>query len=127
MTGGAMPPAAIDIDGDSLVVQIEGADKLWAMKSRLEIPLADVVDARVAGDEARGWQGIRVGGTEVPGVIKAGQFYWKGRWVFCDMHHPDKAIAIDLQHEQYEKLLVEVDDPDREVARIRDAAAANPG
>jgi hypothetical protein len=122
-----MPPAKIDIKGDSLVVQLEGADKLWAFTSKLEIPLADVVDSRIAGDEARGWQGLRMGGTEVPGVIRAGQFYHHGRWVFCDIHHPDKVIAIDLQHEHYDKLLVEVDDPEGEVARIHDAAGANPG
>jgi hypothetical protein len=36
--------ASISISRDSLVVDIEGADKLWALKSRLAIPLAHVAD-----------------------------------------------------------------------------------
>ena len=45
--------AQVHIDGDALVVEIEGLDKLWALKSRLEIPLVNVR-----------------GATADPGVIK---------------------------------------------------------
>ena len=34
--------ALVHIDGDDLVVVIEGLDKLWALKSSLTIPLANV-------------------------------------------------------------------------------------
>ena len=37
--------AKVHIDGDSLIVEIEGSDKLWALKSRLIIPLANVLGA----------------------------------------------------------------------------------
>ena len=39
--------ASIEVSRDSLVVHAEGADMLWAMKSRLQIPLANVVSAWV--------------------------------------------------------------------------------
>ena len=45
--------ASEEVSGDSLVVHIEGTDRLWAIKSRLEIPLANVVSAAAAGAEAR--------------------------------------------------------------------------
>ena len=44
--------ASIEVTRDSLIVRIEGADRLWAMKSRLEIPLANMVRAASAGAEA---------------------------------------------------------------------------
>ena len=34
--------ARVDIDGGKLVIEMEGLDKLWSLKSRLEIPLANV-------------------------------------------------------------------------------------
>ena len=34
--------AHVSINGDDLVVEIEGMDKLWSLKSRLVIPLANV-------------------------------------------------------------------------------------
>lgn len=72
--------ASIEVTGDSLIVYVEGMDRLWSLKSRLEIPLANVVSAASASAEARSWlHGIRVGGTHVPGVITAGRFYADGR------------------------------------------------
>jgi hypothetical protein len=52
------------------VAHIEGTDRLWAIKSRLEIPLANAVSAAPASAEARSWlHGIRVGGAHIPGVL----------------------------------------------------------
>ena len=118
-------PAAIDITGNSLVIELTGADKLWALKSRLEVPIANVVGVTAAPGDAREWlHGVRLGGTHIPGVISAGRFYSHGRWVFWDVHDPDKAIGIELRDERYDKLVVEVADPQAEVARISAVIAA---
>jgi hypothetical protein len=118
-------PARIETTEGSLIVHIEGADKLWALKSRLDIPLAHVLDARPAREEAHKWlHGIRLGGTHIPGVISAGRFHSEGSWVFWDVHDADKAIGIDLADEHYNKLVIEVAEPETEIARIRKAKAA---
>ena len=118
-------PTSIDIKGDSLIVDIEGADKLWTLKSRLEIPLANVVGADTAEAEAREWlHGIRLGGTHIPGVISAGRFYSHGKhgkWVFWDVHDPAKAIGIELRDEHYSKLIVGTDNPEDQIKRISTA------
>ena len=115
--------AQITISGDALIVDIRGADRLWALKSRLEIPLAHVTGAGPAQAEARKWlHGVRLVGTEVPGVLAAGRFYAHGKWVFWDVHHPAKAIGIDLRDERYSRLVIEADDPENQVRRIREAA-----
>ena len=44
-----------EVSGDSLIVHVEGAGKLWAMKSQLQIPLANVVSAARASEEAHSW------------------------------------------------------------------------
>src|SRR5947209_9136911 len=57
-------PASIDINQDQLVIEITGPDKLWALRSRLDIPLANVVAVEPAAEEAHRWlHGMRLGGT----------------------------------------------------------------
>ena len=58
------------------MLHVRGADKLWALKSSLEIPLVHIAGVRADQEAARGWyHGIRMPGTNVPGVITAGTFY----------------------------------------------------
>jgi hypothetical protein len=119
--------AVISITDGSLVVELQGADKLWALKSRLEIPVANVAGAAPAAEEARRWlHGARLGGTHIPGVISAGRFYDHGSWVFWDVHDPAKAIGIDLRGEHYSKLVIEVENPEEQINMIRAAAASPP-
>ena len=70
--------AKVEIDGDSLIVEIEGSDKLWALKSRLIIPLANVLGATADPGVIKEPKGIRAPGAHVPGVITAGTFHIHG-------------------------------------------------
>ena len=80
-----------------------------------KLPLADP-------EAAHGWyHGIRMPGTNVPGVIAAGKFYQDGKRVFWDVHHPEKSIVINLHDERYSELVVEVDDPEAAVRLIQNA------
>jgi hypothetical protein len=114
--------AELEITSDALVIRVVGADRIWALKSRLEVPLAHVVGAEPDEKEARRWwHGIRAPGTNLPGVITAGTFYQHGERVFWDVRHPEKAVAIRLRDERYSRLVIEVDDPDGTVAAINAA------
>jgi hypothetical protein len=120
--------ASITLTPDTLIIDIEGTDKLWALKSRLQVPLANVAAVAPAESEAREWlHGIRLGGTHIPGVITAGRFYSHGKWVFWDMHDPAKAICIELRNEHYSKLIVEVDNPEDQISQIRQATGQTQG
>lgn len=114
--------ARIEYTRDSLIIHVEGWDKVWALRSQLTMPLTHVIGAEVASEEAQQlWKGLRIGGTSLPGVITAGTFYNHGEWVFWDVHDADKAIAIHLTHEHYAHLVVQVDDPEATVAIINRA------
>ena len=103
-----------------LTLDVRGADKLWAFKSTLEIPLAHVASVRADPEVARGWyHGIRLPGTNLPGVITAGTFYQDGKRVFWDVHHPEDTIVIDLHDERFNQLIVEVADPPAAVRLIQ--------
>ena len=103
--------ADVEYTGDTLVVHVKGWDKIWALKSRLEIPREHVIGAGPVGEEARQWKGWRMPGTQIPGVMTASTFIKEGGRVFWDLHDADRAIAIRLRDDQYRELIVEVADP----------------
>ena len=114
--------AEVDLTEEALVVRVRGADRLWALKSRLEIPLSHVVGAEADPGVALGWRkGVRAPGTYVPGVIAAGTFYQEGERVFWDVHDPHRTVVIRLRDERYARLVIEVEDPPATVAAIRAA------
>jgi hypothetical protein len=112
----------LSIAEGKLVLHVQGADKLWAFKSSLEIPLVHIAGVRTDPEIALGWyHGIRMPGTNVPGVITAGTFYQDGKRVFWDVHHPEKTIVIDLHDERFNQLVVEVADPNAAVKLVQTA------
>ncbi|UGT55193.1 hypothetical protein [Nocardia asteroides] len=115
--------AEVSIDGADLVVRIEGLDKLWALKSRLVIPLTNVRGATVDPGIVKERKGIRAPGTHLPGVITAGTFHIDGEQVFWDLRDPDKAVVVELADERYARLVIEVDNPAEVVALIEKACA----
>jgi hypothetical protein len=112
----------VSLQGDRVVFDVEGIDKLWALRSRLQIPLAHV--AAVESDPSQvgmWWHGIRLLGTNVPGIFSAGTFYYHGEMVFWDVHDPAQTIIVSLVHERYKKLILEVADPAATIAELRAA------
>lgn len=112
----------VSIAGDRVHFDVEGWDKVWAFKSQLDIPLAHIRSVRVDPDAAAGWwHGLRMPGTQVPGIITAGTFYQSVGAVFYDVHDPQRTIVLELDHEHYKRLVVEVEDPAATVAQLQAA------
>lgn len=112
----------VSVEGDRVRFDVDGWDKMWALKSRLEIPLAHITSVRVDPEPARGWwHGFRMPGTQIPGVLTAGTFYQHDGAVFYDVHDPEHTIVIELDHEHYRRLIVEVADPAAAVSLLEDA------
>ncbi len=110
--------------GSMLRFEIEGFDKVLALKGHLELPLTHVRSARVDPDAAKGWwHGVRLPGTDIPGFVTAGSFYQSGRMVFYDVHHAEHAIVVELADDSYDRLIVEVRDPAGTAAMINAAVA----
>jgi hypothetical protein len=104
-----------------LTLRVQGADKLWAFKSTLEIPLVHIAGVRADPEIARGrWHGVRMPGTNIPRVITAGTFYQDGKRIFWDVHNPANTVVITLRDERYDELVVEVSDPPAALKMIQD-------
>ena len=112
----------LSISDGNLVLHVRGADKLWAFKSSLEIPLAHITAIRADPAIAHGWwHGLRMPGTNIPGVLTAGTFYQDGKRIFWDVHNPDNTVVIGLRDERYNELIVEVPDPKVAVELVKAA------
>ena len=101
--------------GDNILFTVQGLHKVWAFKSSLTIPRAHIAGARQDADAARDLHGFRALGTSVPWLIKAGTFYLHGEGglkpTFVDVMHPEQTVIIDLHDEEYQQLIIEVEDP----------------
>jgi hypothetical protein len=112
----------VTLQSDRVVFEVEGLDKLWALRSRVDIPLTHIVNAEFDADQVgRWWHGWKLIGTDVPGLFAAGTFYYHGELVFWDVHDPARTVIVSLDHERYKKLIIEVADPETVVARLQAA------
>lgn len=110
--------ATVSIEGADLVVNVEGMDKLWTLKSRLTIPMGSVRGATYDPGIVADPKGRRGPGMHVPGIIVAGTFHQNGAKVFWDVRDEKMAVVIELEHETYQRLVIQVPDPRATVALI---------
>jgi hypothetical protein len=112
----------VTIEGINAAFTVEGLHKLWCLRSRLEIPLAHITGVEVNADQVgRWWHGLKVLGTDVPGLFAGGAFYYHGELVFWDVTDPAKTIIVSLNDERYRKLILEVADPQMTATTLRAA------
>ncbi len=122
----------LDVRGTTLVVNVNKRDKWSAYTPTLSIPLEHVLGAEADPEiERTMWRGWAFGR---PG-------FWRSRIFGEDGAHraPDpgvrfynprhscagKAVVVRLQDEDYERLVVEVEDPEGAVERINRAVEAH--
>lgn len=114
--------ASVAILGRSLIVSLGTAGHASAPAGRLEIPLEHVAGAESGAELAHRWlDGVRLGTTHIPGAIAAGWYRTHERWGYWEVRDPARAIWIELHDEAYNRIVVDVDDPDDALTRIREA------
>ena len=115
----------VTVLGDTVVFEVEGLDRVFALRSRVEIPLTHITGAEFdPAQVGRWWHGWKLLGTDVPGLFAAGTFHYHGELVFWDVRDLAKTVIVSLDHERYRKLIIEVEDPDAVRTMLR-AAKSN--
>jgi len=99
-----------------IIFTVEGWHKLWSFRSELRIPRAHIKGVRCDPAAAAHLAGIRAAGTYVPGLITAGTFYLDNmpnhKPTFFDVRHRDHTLVVDLEAEEFNHLIIEVEDPE---------------
>jgi hypothetical protein len=102
--------ADLTVIDDSLVVRIEGAERILSQERELRIPLAHIVGVVRDPDPFFRVEGVRASpGTHLDDDDE--RSFWA-----VDDHA--KAIVVILRDNEFEKLVVDVDDPDAAVRLI---------
>ncbi|MEV3936396.1 hypothetical protein AB0K52_10515 [Glycomyces sp. NPDC049804] len=112
--------AVLEYTDTHLTVRLSGARRVFGRWRPLAIPLAAVTAVRADPAAARAFPGARWGvATNIPGLVNLGSFRRGGSRDFWDVADPDRAIVVELDGAQYDRLLLEVDDPEAAVAAMR--------
>jgi hypothetical protein len=116
--------AALQYTDTHLTITLTGARRALGRRRPLSVPLAAITDVRADPAAARAFPGVRWGvASNIPGVVNVGSFRRGGRRDFWDVADPDRAIVIELDGARYDRLLLEVDDPEGAVAEVRARSA----
>ncbi len=115
--------STVEVRGDTLVVNVKKRDKASMFVPTMKIPLDHVLGAEADPEvERRLWRAW-VLRSSTPGAYGGPdpevRFYQPRHYL------AHKAIVIRLKDEGYERLVVEVEDPDGAVARINQAVGAS--
>ncbi|MCL4545818.1 MAG: hypothetical protein M1118_14725 [Chloroflexi bacterium] len=116
--------ATVDVTASTLTVHVSGLDRVLAFRGRLEVPLSHVVGAEYNPKETQQeleafWKETFIPGAVSHSDVLVGTFTEHGDRIFWDVHHPDRAVIINLSHEKYAKIIVEVDNPQETASRIQ--------
>ncbi len=108
----------VSIGKDKLTIKLDGTKKILALKSKIVIPLRNV--AKVSTEQVKPiWLPRMRIGTHVPGAFMAGTFWLKGGKTFFFVKDFSECITIHLQNHEYSKVIVQVDENDKEVVASR--------
>jgi len=102
---------SIEIVDGNLHVVVKGFDKILALKSSFTIPLTHIQSIQIRPEEVFNfWHGLRIG-TNIPGIISAGTFIQSDGAIFMEFRHEHRTVGINLIHEKYKALYLEVPEP----------------
>jgi hypothetical protein len=80
-------------------MRVCGLQRLWAMKERIDVPLASIETVLVDGEQARaGALGTRNPSTSVPGLLTAGTFNEGVAHTFWDLHNTANAQVLNVNY-----------------------------
>ena len=111
---------SVTVSGELAVFELQKMHKLWALRSRLEIPLRHIAAVHADPNVTMGlFERLKLVGSYLPGIFAAGTFWEHEGLVFWDVHDRAHAIVVELRDEHYKRLVLEVEHPAEVVALLQ--------
>ncbi len=113
--------ARVQVANDKLEITLSLGDEILSLHGTFHLPYSHITSVSTEQVPDAWFRGIRIG-TNLPGVKTAGTFITSDGTIFYDFHNPDRCLTLDLNHETYRQVVVEVDagqDPNSLAASIR--------
>ncbi len=115
----------VRIEGDTAIFEVLGSHRFWALRDKVKVRLENIRSVRHDPTVTLGWwEGWRMPGTHIPGLIIAGTYYRDGQKRFWDVTDPRRTIVVELENEEYDRLIVDVENPRETVERLDAALGA---
>ena len=106
---------AVALTDSGIEVRLTGMDLVWSLRGTVTVPWSDVVGARVVDAKAaRSRLLLRIGGTGLSGVVKAGRFTVRdepGVREFWVTYRDPEFLEIETTQERPKRIVLQV--PDR--------------
>ena len=109
---------SISVQGSVVTIKIIGFHKFLALKSQIQFNQNNIRNIKIAEDTLRSPL-IRAPGTRIPWIITAGTYIGKGKKEFWDKVYKKKSIEIELENEQYTKIVVNVENPEEIIKLLK--------
>ena len=113
----------VSIQNNNLVVTMTGLRRIFTLRKELSFPLGSVKgvthDPTISSDYPSGWEKRK--GTNVFRTYYGGTFRKNGEQIFWDVLKPENTIVVTLQDQEFQRLIIEVDDPKEAVQMIEQA------
>ena len=113
----------VRVENNQLIITVQGARKLFSLKSEVAIGLDNVTGVK-RGLEWKELPGLLTSvriGARIPGFYFGGRFYQEGNKAFYDVKKAENAVIIDIKDEDFDTVVIGVDDCEATVALIEQA------
>jgi len=111
--------ARLRIEGEELVLDLSGLEKLEGFHGNIHVPVASVREVRFTNDPWSELRGIRAPGTGVPGVIAVGTRRGSGIKDFAAIHGHGPAVVVELERADYGRLVVTEEDAESAARELK--------
>jgi hypothetical protein len=115
--------ASATIADGVLTLSLRTWDKIFSVHGSLHIPLEHISD--VSSGPAPAVPILsKVIGTNMPGVLAAGTFFDSHGLLFYDYGADAECLILDVDHERFHRVVVEIDAPQTAAAVVQHVKAA---
>ncbi|MCW2525877.1 MAG: hypothetical protein JWM76_737 [Pseudonocardiales bacterium] len=116
------PNISLDVDGGELHIVFHGGDVFWTMRHQVTVPVDQVRGVAVVPLQRIPKEGIRLPGSSIPGVIRAGSYGVAPDRDLWDVRTPKDVLWIEFDSgAPYRRAILQVPDPAAEALRLRPA------
>ncbi len=115
----------LEIVDDVLDLRLTGAQAALSLRRRLRVPVSAVRGIAVLPRDQVPRSGFRLPGTSVPGLVRAGSYrVGASRELWCVGRGPELLVVQLEPGQSYRRWVLEVDDPQADLARLRPVLGA---
>jgi hypothetical protein len=112
--------ATLDVDGDQLVLRMSRWERLGALHGDVRVPRSAVRDVTTSDQPWKVLRGVRMPGTGCPRLIMLGTTRGRGWKDFNAVYRKRPVVIVDLDGQEFERLVVTRDEAEAVAAHLRD-------